>query len=834
MAKNEEKEKTVEEIKQKLALSKVTDREISSEIKQSFMEYAMSVIVARALPDVRDGFKPVHRRIIYAAYELGMKPDKPYKKSARLVGEVIGKFHPHGDTAVYETVVRMAQDFSMRYSLIDGHGNFGSIDGDGAAAMRYTEVRLAKITEEFLRDIDKETVDFVDNYDGSEQEPAILPALLPSLLMNGSVGISVGMTTSIPTHNLSELIDASIALINNQELSALDLMQYLKGPDFPTAAYIIGDQGIKDYFTTGHGSVTLRSKVEIKEKGNKNYLAISEIPYLVNKATLVEEIAMLVHDKKIEGISDIKDESNRNGIRILIELKKDAIPEVVLNHLYKKTKLQTNISVHLLSLHNGRPIIMNIKEILNVYIDFQINIVTKRLEYQLKKAKERVHYLEGLEIALNNLDAIINLIKTSPDKETAFNELIKQYSLSEIQAKAILDMRLQSLTGLEKEKILFELNDLRTLVADLLDKLSSVDKIKLIVISQMEELKNKYGDSRKTEILADEQAKIDDESLIPEEDVVVSLSRNGYLKRLPIDTYRVQNRGGVGVIGVSTHNDDDVKKIIYTNTHVDLLFFTNLGKVYKIRVHQLPVGSRTAKGIPALNYIPLDKNEMVLDLLPIKDYNDAEFFMFATKNGIIKRTSIKEFESIRQNGKIAIDLRENDELLSVIVTHGTDEIILGSSDGYAVRFNESDLRPLGRTASGVKGITLTENEKLISCDSTNNKKEVLSIGSKGFGKLSSLDDYRLTKRGARGVRTLKINDKTGHLVASLVVAGNEELLILTKLGKIIRFPLNQLRVIGRSTSGVKLIDLDEHDKVISVSIIDQIQNSLASNESKEN
>ncbi|MBQ5543839.1 MAG: DNA gyrase subunit A, partial [Mycoplasmataceae bacterium] len=763
-------------------------------------------------------------RIIYAAHELGMKSDKPYKKSARLVGEVIGKFHPHGDTAVYETVVRMAQDFSIRYPLIDGHGNFGSIDGDGAAAMRYTEVRLAKIAEEFLRDIDKEVVTFVDNYDGSEQEPAILPSLLPNLLMNGSVGISVGMTTSIPTHNLTELLDASIALIKDPSLNLLDLMQYLKGPDFPTAAYIIGDQGIKDYFTTGHGSLTIRSKVEIKEKGNKNYLIVSEIPYLVNKASLVEEIAQLVHDKEIEGISDIKDESNRDGIRILIELKKDAIAEVVLNHLYKKTKLQTNFSVHLLSLYNGKPVILNIKEIINVYNEFQILIVRKRLQFQLKKASERVHYLEGLEIALDHLDAVINIIRHANDKDSAAQELMNNFHLSEIQAKAILEMKLQSLTGLEKSKILDELKELRALVVDLKDKLSDEEKIKNIVIDQMNELKTKYGDKRKTEILANERATIDDESLIPVEDVVVSLSKNGYLKRLPIDTYKLQNRGGVGVIGVSTHADDDIKKIIYTNTHVDLLFFTNLGKVYKIRVHQLPVGSRTAKGIPALNYIPLEKNEVVLDLLPIKEYNDEHFILFATKKGLIKRTSIQEFESIRQNGKIAISLREDDELLSVILTSGNDEIILASSDGYAVRFDESKLRPTGRAASGVKGINLSDNAYLISCDNTANKTEVLSIGSKGFGKLSSLDDYRLTNRGAKGVRTLKINDKTGSLVASLVVNSNEELLILTKLGKIIRLALNKLRVIGRSTSGVKLINLDEHDKVISISVVDVTEN----------
>ncbi|MBQ5500962.1 MAG: DNA gyrase subunit A, partial [Mycoplasmataceae bacterium] len=517
------------------------------------------------------------------------------------------------------------------------------------------------------------------------------------------------------------------------------------------------------------------------------------------------------------------------------ELKKDAIAEVVLNHLYKKTKLQTNFSIHLLSLYNGKPVILNIKEIINVYNEFQILIVRKRLQFQLKKASERVHYLEGLEIALDHLDAVINIIRNAKDKDSAAQELMSNFHLSEIQAKAILEMKLQSLTGLEKSKILDELKELRALVVDLKDKLSSEEKIKNIVVDQMNELKTKYGDKRKTQILANERATIDDESLIPVEDVVVSLSKNGYLKRLPIDTYKLQNRGGVGVIGVSTHADDDIKKIIYTNTHVDLLFFTNLGKVYKIRVHQLPVGSRTAKGIPALNYIPLEKNEVVLDLLPIKEYNDEHFILFATKKGLIKRTSIQEFESIRQNGKIAISLREDDELLSVILTNGNDEIILASSDGYAVRFDESKLRPTGRAASGVKGINLSDNAYLISCDNTANKTEVLSIGSKGFGKLSSLDDYRLTNRGAKGVRTLKINDKTGSLVASLVVNSNEELLILTKLGKIIRLALNKLRVIGRSTSGVKLINLDEHDKVISISVVDVTENKTdeINNEEKE-
>ena len=825
--KNEEKEKTIAEIKEKLAKSQVADEEIGTELQRSFMEYAMSVIVARALPDIKDGFKPVHRRIIFAAHKLGMKQNTPYKKSARLVGEVIGKYHPHGDTAVYETIVRMAQDFSMRYTLIDGHGNFGSIDGDGAAAMRYTEVRLTKICEEFLRDIDNEVVPFVDNYDGSEQEPVILPALLPSLLMNGSSGIAVGMSTNIPTHNLGELLDASIALIKNPDLTPNDLMQYIPGPDFPTGAYIIGTGGIRDYFNTGKGRIIVRSKAEIVEKGDRHYIQVSEIPYMINKAELVSKIAGLVRDKKIEGISDIKDESNRNGIRIIIELKRDVVPEVILNKLYKNSDLQTSITVNMLGLFEGAPQIKNMKEMLQIYVDFQQTIVRRRLEFQLKQAKERAHILEGLAIALDHIDEVIATIKQSPDTNTAKTNLMTKFNLTEIQSQAILAMKLQTLTGLEKQKILDELNKLHELIADITAKLADPEKIKAVVIDQITDLKSKYNDPRKSTIFADALADISDESLIPQQDVIISLSQNGYLKRLPADTYKVQNRGGVGVIGVTIHDDDDIRKIIYTNTHVDLLFFTNKGKVYKTRAYQIAEGSRTSKGQPAQNYIDIEKanpnskaNELVLDLLPIKDYNDNDFIILSTKKGIVKKTKLSEFASIHKNGKIAISLRDDDELLSAVITNGQREVLLSSSNGYAVRFNESDIRPMGRNASGVRGMKLGTNCTLIACNSTTSDDNVLVVSENGLGKISQLKDYRLTKRGGKGVKTIKINDKTGNLINSLIVKGTEDLLLLTSAGKITRISLANLKLLGRNTSGVKLVQVDNNkDKVVSAVVI---------------
>ena len=825
--KNEEKEKTITEIKEKLAKSQVADEEIGTELQRSFMEYAMSVIVARALPDIKDGFKPVHRRIIFAAHKLGMKQNTPYKKSARLVGEVIGKYHPHGDTAVYETIVRMAQDFSMRYTLIDGHGNFGSIDGDGAAAMRYTEVRLTKICEEFLRDIDNEVVPFVDNYDGSEQEPVILPALLPSLLMNGSSGIAVGMSTNIPTHNLGELLDASIALIKNPDLTPNDLMQYIPGPDFPTGAYIIGTGGIRDYFNTGKGRIIVRSKAEIVEKGDRHYIQVSEIPYMINKAELVSKIAGLVRDKKIEGISDIKDESNRNGIRIIIELKRDVVPEVILNKLYKNSDLQTSITVNMLGLFEGAPQIKNMKEMLQIYVDFQQTIVRRRLEFQLKQAKERAHILEGLAIALDHIDEVITTIKQSSDTNTAKTNLMTKFNLTEIQSQAILAMKLQTLTGLEKQKILDELNKLHELIADITAKLADPEKIKAVVIDQITDLKSKYNDPRKSTIFADALADISDESLIPQQDVIISLSQNGYLKRLPADTYKVQNRGGVGVIGVTIHDDDDIRKIIYTNTHVDLLFFTNKGKVYKTRAYQIAEGSRTSKGQPAQNYIDIEKanpnskaNELVLDLLPIKDYNDNDFIILSTKKGIVKKTKLSEFASIHKNGKIAISLRDDDELLSAVITNGQREVLLSSSNGYAVRFNESDIRPMGRNASGVRGMKLGTNCTLIACNSTTSDDNVLVVSENGLGKISQLKDYRLTKRGGKGVKTIKINDKTGNLINSLIVKGTEDLLLLTSAGKITRISLANLKLLGRNTSGVKLVQVDNNkDKVVSAVVI---------------
>ncbi len=820
----------IDKIKENLSKTKVYEQPISKEIETSFMDYAMSVIVSRALPDVRDGFKPVHRRVLYAAYNLGMTHDKPHKKSARLVGEVIGKFHPHGDSAVYETMVRMAQDFSMRYLLVDGHGNFGSIDGDSAAAMRYTEARLSKISNEMLKNIEKDTIDFIDNYDGSEQEPSVLPAMFPNLLANGTSGIAVGMATNIPPHNLSEIIDAVLLLAKNKDISVTELRQVLKGPDFPTKAEIVGEQGIISYFETGRGSVTIRSKVDIVRKDtSKSTIIVKEIPYMVNKSNLIEKIVELVRSEAIDGIADLRDESSREGIRIIIETKKDVVPEVLLNKLFKMTPLQTNFSVNMLAIVDGEPKLLNIKEVLQQYLRHQVNVLVRKTKFELKKAKEREHILEGLSIAVNNIDAVIKIIRNAKDNEDAEKQLITKFKLTKIQSKAILDMRLRSLSSLERHKIEDELKEIKKTILELEGILKSSDKQISIISNELAELKKTFGDERKTEILYGASASIDDEDLIPQEDVVISMSANNYLKRIPIDTYRLQKRGGVGVKGVNTYNDDMVDDIITTTTHTDLLFFTDTGKVYRIRAHEVPVGTRQAKGVPAVNLINIEKNEKILVMLPIDDYSKG-FLFLATVNGIVKRTSLSEYNSIRSNGKIAITLREGDKLLSAFVTRGKDEIYLGASNGLLARFNEQDVRIMGRTASGVKGINIqvkavgrgknkVDTSIVVVGASCSQKGDlILSIGEKGLGKISEAENYRLTRRGSKGVVTLKQNDRTGKMVFSSAVKGDEDILIVTSSGKIIRTSLSKLRIIGRSTSGVTLVKLQPNEKIVSAAL----------------
>ncbi len=835
--------KVTDEIKESLKDSKVNFRSITKELETSFIDYAMSVITSRALPDVRDGLKPVHRRILYAAYNLGMVSDKPYKKSARLVGEVIGKYHPHGDSAVYEASVRMAQDFSLRYPLIDGHGNFGSIDGDSAAAMRYTEQRLSKISNELLEGIEKETIDFIDNYDGSEEEPTILPAAFPNLLANGSTGIAVGMSTVIPPHNLTELINASIHLARNPECTVLDLMEHVKGPDFPTAAEIVGDSGIRSYFNTGRGSVTIRSKYTIETNDNgKSTIIVTELPYMVNKSSLIEKIVRLVKDEVIVGIADLRDETSREGIRIVIETKRNVIPEILLNKLFKHTELQTNISVNMIALVAGVPKQLNLKDSLFYFIEHQRDVLLRKTKYELDKAEKREHILSGLFIAVENIEEVIKIIRNSVDNDTAEKELISRYALSQEQAKAILDMRLRNLSNLERNKISEEIEKLKVLISDLKETLSSKEKQTNIMCNDLENIKNKYGDERRTEILQGVSSSIDDEDLIPVEDIVITLSKNGYLKRIPVETYKLQNRGGVGVKGLSTHEDDDVNLLITTSTHIDLLMFTDKGKVYRIRGHQIPQGSRQSKGIPALNLINIEKGESVLSILPVENYNEG-FLFLATQNGIVKRTKLEEFNSIRANGKAAIKLKENDLLITAFITSGDDEIYLGSNTGFLCKFKESDVREMSRIAAGVKGIRLPnkEKDKLIGASSSSNGTLMLSIGENGLGKMTDISSYRLTKRGSKGVVSLKLNEKTGNMIFCKAVKGNEDLLMLTSEGKINRISLSKVKItINRSTSGVKLINMDENVKLQSASVFlsqetnnEQEDNKVEVNNSEE-
>lgn len=793
--------------------------DISKEMRKSFLDYSMSVIVQRALPDVRDGLKPVHRRILHSMNELGIVANKPFKKSARIVGDVIGKYHPHGDSAVYNAMVRMSQDFSYRYELVQGHGNFGSIDGDGAAAMRYTEAKMSKIAMEMMKDINKDTVDFMDNYDGEEKEPVVLPARFPNLLVNGSVGIAVGMATNIPPHNLTETIDATLAVMDQPDISVLELMSIIKGPDFPTGGIILGRAGIRQAYETGRGSIMIRSRTEIDELPNgKPRIIVTEIPYMVNKANLVEKIASLVREKIVDGITDLRDESSREGIRIVIEMRKDVQPDVILNQLFRLTALQTSFGVNTLALVNGEPKQLGLKDVLRHYIDHQIDVTVRRTKYDLKKAEDRAHILEGLRIALDHIDAIIKLIRSSKDDEEALHGLMEQFGLTEIQGKAILEMRLRRLTGLERDKIESEYQQLLETIADLKDILANHARVLQIIHDELTEVKNRYGDERRTEI-SDANYDMQDEDLIPVEESVITMTTNGYIKRLPVDTYHTQNRGGRGIKGMALNEDDVIEFILTMSSHDYLMFFTNKGKVYRIKGYQVPNASRTAKGLPIVNLLSMEKDEKVRALISIERECDSAYLLFVTKYGTVKRVALDEFASIRQNGKIAITLRDGDELVAVKETNGSDEIIIAGSNGKAVRFNENDIRPMGRTASGVKGFN-TDGSEVVGAATTKEGEYILVVSQNGYGKRSAIEDYRLTSRGTKGVKTINLTEKTGDLVSVRAVHGEEDAMIVTDEGIIIRISLKNVGVYGRNTQGVKLINVSDGQSVAKVAIID--------------
>ena len=793
---------------------------ISSEMREDFLSYSMSVIIDRALPDVRDGMKPVHRRVLWAMYDAGFLPDRQHVKSANIVGEVMGKYHPHGDTAIYETMVRMAQPFSYRYPLVDGHGNFGSLDGDGAAAMRYTEARMSKISLELLQDIKKETIDWKDNYDARHKEPVALPSRFPNLLVNGSMGIAVGMATNMPTHNLSESIDGIIAVIDNPDIGVTELMEKIPGPDFPTGGYIVGRSGIRQAYETGKGSVIVRSKVDIEEMSQgKHKIIIKEIPYLVNKLSMFEKIHQLAKEKVIDGISELKDLSNdRNGIRIEIELKKDVQPEVVLNQLYKLTPVQSSFGINNNVLVDNKPMLLSLKEIIKCYINHQISVIRRRTQYDLDEDEKRAHILEGLKIALDNIDRVIEIIKKSKDDDEALKNLNKEFGIDDIQGKAILDMQLRRLTGLSRDKIINELNELYEEIKDLKDILANHSRVIQIIKNELTVIKDKYGDDRRTEIIEGE-IDMEDEDLIPVEDVIISLSNNGYIKRLPIDTYKLQNRGGRGVKGMSLNEDDVVDQNITMSTHDFLLIFTNKGKVYRIKGYNVPESSRNAKGIPVINIINIDKEEKVRALVPInREWEIKGYLFFVTKNGLCKRVPASEFESIRQNGKIAISLKEDDELVAVKPTLGDSQIIIGAANGKAVRFDERGVRAMGRNASGVRGMNVDGSEVIGMCTDAEGSK-ILVVSKKGYGKQTPVEEYRLTSRGAKGVKTININEKNGELVALKSVNGDEDCLIMTNDGIIIRIHLDKVSTMGRATQGVRLIKPQEGTFVSTVSLM---------------
>lgn len=807
---------------------------ITEEIETSFLDYAMSVIVSRALPDVRDGLKPVHRRILYGMQELGNTADKAYKKSARIVGDVMGKYHPHGDSSIYDAMVRMAQDFSYRYMLVDGHGNFGSVDGDGAAAMRYTESRMSKIAMEMLRDINKDTIDYTDNYDGSEKEPIVLPSRYPNLLVNGAAGIAVGMATNIPPHQLGETIDAVIALSENPAITTEELMEIIPGPDFPTGGLILGRSGIRRAYETGRGSIIIRAKVEIEQKANcKETILIHELPYQVNKAKLIEKIAELVRDKKIDGITNLRDESDRRGMRVVIEVRKDANANVVLNNLYKQTAMQSSFGINMLSLVNGQPKVLGLKEMLYHYLEHQKVIIRRRTEFDLRKAEDRAHILEGLRIALDHIDEIIAIIRGSRSGEEAKPQLMERFSLSERQAQAILDMRLVRLSGLEREKIEAEYQELQVLIAELKAILADEEKIVDIIRTEILELKERFNDTRRTEITSGGIEMIEDEDLIPVENSVVTLTHNGYIKRLAANTYRSQKRGGRGVQGMGTNEDDFVEHLMNTSTHDTILFFTSKGKVFRAKGYEIPEFGRTAKGLPIVNLLNIEKGEKVTAMIRVASFDEDAYFIFTTKTGITKRTPVSQFANIRTNGLIAISLREDDDLISVRLTDGEKQVIIGTRDGMLVRFQEDDIRSMGRTAGGVRGIKLRDGDEVVGMEIVEPGQEILVVTEKGYGKRTSEEDYRLQSRGGVGLKTIQITDKNGPMVAVKTVDGSEDLMLITINGMLIRMDVNDISLIGRSTQGVRLIRLGDDELVATVAKVEKAEESFEDEEEVE-
>ena len=808
----------------------LTDVDTVGLVQESFLDYAMSVIVARAIPDVRDGMKPVHRRIVYAMSESGNTPDKPFKKCARIVGDVMGKYHPHGDAAIYGALVRLAQPFSMRYTLVEGHGNFGSIDGDEPAAYRYTEARMAKMALEMVRDIGCDVVDFMDNYDGVDQEPTVLPSRFPNLLVNGSSGIAVGMATNIPPHNLGEVIDGVIALSENPEITTEELMDYIKGPDFPTGGLILGRGGIREAYESGTGSIAIRSKCHIEERGEHGLkrIVVDEVPYGVNKALMIENMANLVRDKVIDGITDIRDESNKDGIRVVIEVRRDAIPEVLLNQLFKLTNLQVSYGIINLCLVDNAPKVCSLKTMLQQYLDFQVSVIERRTKYLLKKDEDRDHIVVGLLQCHDNIDEIVVIFRTSKTAEEVSTRLKERFGFSDVQVQAIANMNLRRLTGVETDKLLAERAQLEQNIARYKEILSSRENELAVIKQELLEIKEKYGDERRTEI-TNSEASIDDEDLIPQEDIVITLSRGGYVKRLSSDSFRAQNRGGRGVRGASLNENDIVELMVYTKTHTDLLFFTDLGKVYRVRGYQIPEYQRTGKGVPIINIINIEKGESVKAIIAVDEYLDDRFLMFFTRNGIVKRTAIKEYESIRQNGKIAIELRDNDNLLAVkevsekyVQADGSEiDMIVGiaSSNGKMVNFPVNEVRPMGRSASGVKGIELADDAEAIGVTAAYEGEKVLVVTDKGFGKMTHYSEYRLTKRGGKGVSTIKETDKTGKIVAVRSVNGDEDLMVITNAGIVIRIPLEQVRETSRNTQGVKIMNLEGRQRVTSIAVV---------------
>ena len=799
-------------------MDRIEKNNIVSEVSQSFVDYSVSVITARALPDLRDGLKPVHRRILFSMYQSGYTNDKQHKKCARIVGDVMGKFHPHGDSSIYDAMVRMAQDFSYRYPLIDGHGNFGNMDGDGAAAMRYTEARLAKISAELLRDINKNTVDMTPNFDELEEEPVVLPSRFPNILVNGTMGIAVGMATNIPPHNLGEVIDGCVAYIDNQDIDTAGLMQYIKGPDFPTGATILGNSGIKKAYETGRGTITIRSKASIEEKNGRYQIVFDEVPYGVNTLELKNKVAELVHNKIIDGIADYHSDL-KDGIKITITLKRDANPQVVLNNLYKHTSFQTSYGIILLMIDQGVPKTLGLKDIISKYIDFQREVIVRRTRFDLEKAEARVHILEGLKIALDHIDEVIKIIRGSRTDVQAKETLMSRFGLSELQCDAILEMRLRRLTGLEKEKIEAELNDLLKKIEELKAILASDEKVLAIIRSELLEIKDKYADERRTNIDMTAIEYIEDESLIPEENIMIALTNKGYIKRTTTDTFKSQNRGGVGVKGMTTNDEDFVEHLINLSTHDYVLFFTNKGKVYRLNGYEVPEFSRQSKGIPVINLLQIDKDESINSLITISRDNTYKYLLFATKKGIVKKTAIEEFDNIRTNGKICITLRDTDELISVRKTTGNDMILIGSSSGRMVKFNENSLRPMGRTASGVKGINLEDNV-CIGAEIASDDDKILIVTEKGYGKQTYVREFRETSRGSKGVKALNITDKNGSIASFKLISDNSDVVIITNTGMLIRLPLAQVSTLGRVTQGVRLIHLKDNQNVSTISIVE--------------